>query len=124
MRSVLGSLGLALLLSVGACSNETRVSEIEPQQGTFTGGEEIMIKGKNFPVAKGGVSVQFGRKAATNVVIENSSMIKVSSPQGDKNTEVDITVQFDDGRTYQLKNAFRYLDAADNTKVMKNFGKK
>ena len=79
MRSVLGSLGLALLLSVGACSNETRVSEIEPQQGTFTGGEEIMIKGKNFPVAKGGVSVQFGRKAATNVVIENSSMIKVSS---------------------------------------------
>ena len=38
------------------------------------------------------------------------------------NTEVDITVLFDDGRAYQMKNAFRYLDATDNTKVMKNFG--
>lgn len=123
MRSVLGSLGLALLL-VGACSNETKVTELEPKQGTFAGGEEIVIKGNNFPVAKGGVSVMFGRKAATNVVIENSSAIKVSSPQGDKNTDVDITVQFDDGRAYQIKNGFRYLDATDQAKVMKNFGNK
>jgi hypothetical protein len=31
---------------------------------------------------------------------------------------------FDDGRTYQLKNGFRYLDSADNTKMMKSFGNK
>ena len=38
--------------------------------------------------------------------------------------EADIVVMFDDGRAYQLKNAFRYLDATDNSKVMKHFGNK
>ncbi len=31
---------------------------------------------------------------------------------------------FDDGRAYLLKNGFRYLDGADNSKVMKNLFKK
>lgn len=124
MRSTLGTLGLALLLSAGQCSNETKIEKLEPPQGTFAGGEEILIKGKNFPTKRGGVSVTFGRRGATGISIENDSTIKVLSPQGEKNTEVDITVLFDDGRGYQLKNAFRYLDATDNQKVMKNFGKK
>ncbi len=124
MRSLLCSLGLALCLSGSQCSNEIKIEQLEPPQGTFAGGEEIQIKGKNFPIKRGGVSVTFGRRAATNVVMENSSTIKVNSPQGDKNTDVDITVLFDDGRAFQMKNGFRYLDATDNTKVMKNFGKK
>lgn len=123
MRSTLGALGLALILSAG-CSNETRLERLEPQQGTFAGGEEILIKGKNFPVRRGGVSVMFGRRAGTGVSIESNDTIKVLSPQGEKNTDVDVVVQFDDGRGFQLKNAFRYLDATDNQKVMKNFGKK
>jgi hypothetical protein len=122
MRSVLGPLGLALCLSALNCSNETKITELEPQQGTFTGGEEIVIKGRNLP--RGGATVTFGRKAATNVVTESGSSLKVTSPQGDKNSDVDVTVQFDDGRAYQLKNAFRYLDATDNAKVLKNLGKK
>jgi hypothetical protein len=124
MRSTLGTLGLALLLSAGQCSNETKIERLEPQQGTFAGGEEISIKGKNFPVKRGGVSVTFGRRAGTGVAIENDNTIKVISPQGEKNTDVDVTVLFDDGRGFQLKNAFRYLDATDNAKVMKNFGNK
>lgn len=124
MRITLGTLGLALLLSAGQCSNETKIEKLEPPQGTFAGGEEILIKGKNFPTKRGGVSVTFGRRGATGISIENDSTIKVTSPQGEKNTEVDITVLFDDGRGYQLKNAFRYLDATDQQKVMKNFGKK
>src|SRR5262245_24227415 len=123
MRSMLGTLGLALLLSAG-CSNETRIEKLEPPQGTFAGGEEILIKGKNFPTKRGGVTVTFGRRAATGISIENDGVIKVTSPQGEKNTEVDITVLFDDGRGYQMKNAFRYLDATDQAKVLKNFGKK
>jgi len=124
MRSVIGIFGLALCLSASQCSSATKLEELEPPQGTFAGGEEIMIKGKNFPVKTGGAMVMFGRRPATNVVIENSGTIKVTSPTGEKNTEVDVTVQFDDGRGFQLKNAFRYLDATDNAKVMKNFGKK
>jgi hypothetical protein len=123
MRSTFGTIALALLLSAG-CSNETKIERLEPQQGTFAGGEEILIKGKNFPTKRGGVSVTFGRRAGTGVTIENDSTIKVTSPQGEKNTDVDITVLFDDGRGYQMKNAFRYLDATDQAKVMKNFGKK
>lgn len=124
MRKMTGIFGLALGLSLGQCSSETKLEELEPKQGTFAGGEEISIKGKNFPVKRGGASVVFGRRPATQVVLENSNTIKVTSPQGDKNTDVDVTVQFDDGRTFQLKNAFRYLDATDNAKVLKNFGKK
>ena len=125
MRSLLGTaLGLAMCLSVSQCSSETKIEGVEPPQGTFAGGEEITIKGHNLPVKRGGVSVTFGRRAATNVVMENDSAIKVTSPQGEKNTDVDITVLFDDGRGYQLKNGFRYLDATDNAKVLKNLGNK
>ena len=56
--------------------------------------------------------------------MENANGIRVTSPAGDRNTEADVTVIFDDGRNYLLKSAFRYLDASDNAKVMKSFGNK
>lgn len=125
MRTLLKRAGLTFsllgALSLAQCSNETGVRELEPPHGTYLGGEEIVIHGRNFPVGRGGVSVSFGRRNATNVVLESPSGIKVTSPAGDRNTEVDIVVMFDDGRAYLLKNGFRYLDAADNQKVMKNF---
>jgi len=127
MRTPLKSAGLYISLSsagtlaLAQCSNETGIRELEPPHGTFLGGEEIVIHGRNFPIGRGGASVTFGRRAATNVVLENPNSIKVTSPAGDKNTEVDIVIMFDDGRAYLLKNGFRYLDAGDNQKVMKNF---
>jgi hypothetical protein len=124
MTKWLGSAALMLCLSATQCSTETRVIELEPPQGTYLGGEEILIHGRNFPIGRGGASVVFGRRPATNVVLENDGRIKVTSPSGDKNVEVDITVMFDDGRAYLLKSGFRYLDASDNSKVMKNFFKK
>ena len=124
LRSWLVGVAVSLSLATVHCSNETRITELEPPQGTYMGGEEILIKGRNLPVGRGGASVRFGQKVATNVVMETSGAIKVTSPAGDKNTEVDVIVTFDDGRGFQLKNAFRYLDAADNTKVMKHFGNK
>ena len=124
LRSWLVGVAVSMSLATVHCSNETRISELEPPQGTYMGGEEILIKGRNLPAGKGGASVMFGRRPATNVVMESNSAIKVTSPAGDRNTEVDVVVVFDDGRTYQMKNGFRYLDAADNTKVMKHFGNK
>ena len=122
MRKLLWGAALALSLVTLQCSTETKILEVEPPQGTFAGGEEILIKGKNLPVGRGGATVMFGRRTATNIVMENANGIRVTSPAGDRNTEADVTVMFDDGRSYQLKNAFRYLDASDNQKVMKNFG--
>lgn len=125
LRLSLGALVLGgLSLGMVQCSNETKFTELEPPQGTFAGGEEIIIHGKNLPVGRSGAIVTFGRRQATNVVMENSSSIKVTSPAGDRNTEVDVTITLDDGRFFQLPKAFRYLDASDNQKVMKNFGNK
>ncbi len=124
MRKLLWSAALCLAVAAPACSNETAVLALDPPQGTYSGGEEIVIKGRNFPVGRGGVSVLFGRHAATNVIIENPGAIRVTSPAGDRNTKADIVVMFDDGRAYQLKDAFQYLDATDNSKVMKHFGNK
>lgn len=125
MRKPLAVAALFASLSLAtACSNETKLSEAEPPQGTYLGGEEIVIKGKNFPVGRGGVTVTFGRRLATNVVQESDGAIKVTSPAGDKNTEVDIDVMFDDGRAFRLQKGFKYLDGGDNAKVMKSFGNK
>ena len=76
------------------------------RRGTYSGGEEIVIKGRNFPTGRGGVSVLFGRHAATNVILESASAIRVTSPAGDRNTKADIVVMFDDGRAYQLRMRF------------------
>ncbi len=124
MRKLLWGAALALGLTTLQCSTETKIVELEPPQGTFAGGEEITIRGKNLPVGRGGATVLFGRRAATNIVMENSNSIRVTSPAGDRNTEADVTVIFDDGRNYLLKNAFRYLDGSDNSKVMNTFGNK
>jgi hypothetical protein len=122
MRKLLWGAALVGSLTTLQCSTETKILELEPPQGTFAGGEEILIKGKNLPVGRGGATVTFGRRTATNIVMENSNGIKVTSPAGDRNSEADVTVTFDDGRSYMLKGAFRYLDGSDNSKVMKTFG--
>lgn len=126
MRNWLQGGALALsLLAMSGCSNETRLNELDPPQGTYNGGEEIVIKGNGFRPGHGGVVVKFGKRDATNIAVESERTIKVTSPAGDKNSEVDITVIFDDGRAYQLNKGFHYLDVADNSKVMKSFfGKK
>lgn len=124
MRNLYRDGAALLLLLAVSCSTETRVAETEPPHGTFAGGEEILIKGNGFRPGHGGVTVKFGKKDATNIVVESDKVIKVTSPTGDKNSKVDIMVIFDDGRTYLLRNGFTYLDATDNSKVMKNFYEK
>ena len=123
MRNLFRGGTLLLLLSLG-CSNETRVSELEPGHGIYAGGEEILIKGNGFNPGHGGVTVKFGKKDASNIVVESDRSIRVTSPAGDRNTQVDITVIFDDGRAYLLRNGFKYLDVTDTSKVMKNLYEK
>src|SRR5947207_11643948 len=96
------------------CSTELKVSEIDPNAGTYTGGEEVVIRGNGFQPGRGGVTVKFGKHDATAIVVESGDKIKVSTPAGDKNTTVDISLVFDDGKAFLLKNGFRYLDASQN----------
>jgi hypothetical protein len=116
-----------VVLGAAACSNELKITEAEPGHGIFTGNEEIVIKGNGFQPGRGGVTVKFGKRDAQSIVVESPTKIKVQSPAGDKNTTVDISVVFDDGRGFVLKNGFRYLEnqqAATMDKAFNAFGDK
>ncbi len=110
----MGRLLLAIFCTVGlsACSNELKVTEIEPPNGAFTGGEEVVIRGNGFQPGRGGVSVKFGRREATAVAVESNDKIKVMTPAGDKSSTVDISIVFDDGKAFLLKNGFHYVDTS------------
>ncbi len=115
--------GVALLCwlgaaALGACSNDLKVTEIEPPNGTYSGGEEVVIKGNGFPQGRGGVSVRFGRREAQNVVVDSPSSIKVTTPAGDKNVAVDVSVVFDDGKAFVLKSGFQYIDTTQQRQTM------
>jgi hypothetical protein len=105
----------ALLLALAGCSNELKVSTVEPAQGTFAGGEEVVIHGNGFQPGRGGVTVKFGGRDATAVVVASADKISVTTPGGDPNTSVDVTVIFDDGKAFKLANGFHYL-AANNSR--------
>ena len=106
----------------GGCSTETRFTEVSPGNGTFTGGEEVQLQGNNFP--RSGVTVRFGTKEATGVVVLSDHAIQVTTPAGDRGTAADVTLVFDDGRAFVLKNGFRYVDATQQRDTMDKFFKK
>lgn len=124
MRALLRSLPLALLVAGSSvagfgCSKDTRFTSIVPNTGTYTGGEDVVLKGANFP--RGGVTVRFGGHEAQPVVMESDSRIHVATPAGEKNTNVDVQILFDDGRGFVLKNGFRYLDNAQQRQIVDKF---
>ena len=124
-RSMLTLVGFVALASLplfafGGCSTELKVSEVEPPHGTFSGGEEVIIHGNGFQPGRAGVSVRFGRREAANVVVESADKIKVTTPAGEKSTGVDVSVTFDDGKAFILKNGFQYIDTTQQRATMDN----
>jgi hypothetical protein len=103
----------ALLVGLAGCSNELKVSSVEPAQGTFAGGEEVSIHGNGFQPGHG-VTVKFGIKEATAVVTASADKINVTTPGGDPNTTVDVTVIFDDGKAFKVANGFHYMAQVQN----------
>lgn len=137
MRAASLLFGFAGLLgAIAGCSTETRFTGMDPNTGTFTGGEEVVLEGTNFP--RGGVSVRFcpskdkdknndqpaNCKEAQPVVSESASKIRVATPAGDKGTDVDVMMIFDDGRAFMLKHGFRYVDSTQSVQTRDTFFKK
>lgn len=117
---------LALVASIGlfafvsACEQKggpLKVDSVEPPQGTTAGGEEITIVGGGFQPGKTQAEVRFGRKKVESVMIASGSKIKVVTPANEKGP-VDVNVTFDDGSSFKIPNAFRYVEPAtgDNTR--------
>ena len=100
------------VFGMAACSNELKVSGVEPPQGTFAGGEDVVIQGNGFQPNRG-VQVKFGMRDATSVVVASGDKIKVTTPGGDPNATVDVTVIFDDGKAFKLANGFHYMAQVD-----------
>lgn len=126
MKRVLGltvSLAVLALLGPAACMQKggpLKVDSVEPAQGTTAGGEEISINGSGFQAGKSQAEVKFGRKKCESVQIFSSSKIKVVTPPNEKGP-VDVTVMFDDGSTFKIPNAFRYIEPADGEAARKAF---
>ena len=55
------------------------VSSVSPNSGSTSGGTAVTITGTNFAA---GATVTFGRAAATNVVVVNSTTITATTPAG------------------------------------------
>lgn len=119
MRWLVRVAPIVVALAGAGCTNETKVSEIEPNAGTFSGDEEVHIKGQGFP--RSGVTVRFGTREAKGVMVESNHTIKAYTPAGDKNTAVDVSLVFDDGRAFVLKNGFRYVDSTQSTATRDKF---
>lgn len=120
MRPVKMFLAAAAMLSMSACNNDLKVTEIEPANGVAGGGEEVVIRGGGFQPGRGGVTVKFGNKDAGSVVVAASDKINVTTPGGDKNTTVDVFVTFDDGKTFRVPSGFHYVDSGIDRKMMNN----
>ena len=113
MRPVKMLCAAAVMFGVAACSNDLKVTSVEPAQGTFGGGEDIVIHGNGFQPGRGGVTVTFGKRAGTSVAVASTDKITVMTPGGDPNTTVDVTVIFDDGKAFKLANGFHYMAQVD-----------
>ncbi len=113
MRPVKLLCAAAVVFGMAACSNELKVTGVEPAQGTFAGGEDVVIHGNGFQPGRGGVTVKFGKHDATAVVVAAGDKISVTTPGGDPNSTVDVTVIFDDGKAFKLGNGFHYMAAVD-----------
>ncbi len=120
MRAVKMMCAAIALFGVSACSNELKITGVEPASGTVGGGEDVVIQGNGFQPGKGGVTVKFGKRDATAVVVASADKIKVTTPPGDPNATVDVTVIFDDGKAFKLGNGFKYIDRGLDRATMNN----
>ena len=112
MRPVKMLCAAFVVFGMAACSNDLKVTGVEPATGTFGGGEDVVIRGNGFQPGRG-VSVKFGTRPATSVAVASSDKINVMTPGGDPNSTVDVTVVFDDGKAFKLTNGFHYMAQAD-----------
>jgi hypothetical protein len=108
---------------LAGCPSGVRVDGLEPRQGTYGGGEDVMIKGSGFRPGRATYSVYFGKQPAPNVVVESGSVIKVTTPAG-KVGKVDVELTLEDGRIFRIPGGFQYVDASVDRNLLESFGQK
>jgi len=103
------------MFGMAACSNDLKVSSVEPPQGTFGGGEDVVIHGNGFQPGRGGVTVTFGNRPATSVVVSAADKINVMTPGGDPNNYLNKATVILPAVTQPYGNAGRNTATAPGT---------
>jgi hypothetical protein len=100
---------LAALALIGCeSSKEMTIKGLNPQTGHVAGDQTVEIRGETFRTDIG-YTVYFGQAKAKAVTIRSTEALAVTTPSGDKGP-VDVTVRSDDGRSFKIKQGFRYED--------------
>ena len=100
---------LAALALIGCeGSKEMAIKGLNPQTGHVAGDQTVEIQGENFRTDIG-YTVYFGQAKAKAVTIRSTEALAVTTPSGEKGP-VDVTVRSDDGRSFKIKQGFRYED--------------
>jgi hypothetical protein len=123
MKRALGlALSIVAFAAIAACQKggPVNVEKVEPPEGTTAGGDEISIVGSGFQPGKTQAEVKFGRKKAESVQIASDSKIRVVTPANEKGP-VDVQVMFDDGATFKIPNAFRYVEPSAGESARRAF---
>ncbi len=105
-------LALVLAGTFAGCESGTRIKSVEPNFGNVAGNDDVVIVGAGF---KAGMVVQFGKREAKSVVLEQPTKIICKTPAGVEG-KVDVTITRDDGKTFVLRDAFTYRRDAPSGK--------
>lgn len=99
----------ALLLTfvLASCDQKDGVKEVQPNFGNVSGKDDVVLIGKGF---KPGLTVTFGKKSATGIVVESDTKVRLKTPSGPEG-KVDIYITDASGKTVMLKEAFTYRKA-------------
>lgn len=93
-----------VIVGLGGCSDPKQL-RIVPAIGDPSGGQSVRIQGSDFAI-HGPPVVYFGRSAARAVVVESSTLIRVSTPRTDLVGLVDVRVVFRDGTIWTVPEGF------------------
>jgi IPT/TIG domain len=115
---------VALVLGAAAiagCSKDhkLKVTDLDPQEGDFTGGSSVHFTGTGFLQEDGSprqVKVYFGLPdhlvQGTVIRTEGDTNLYVLAPGGPKGKAVDILLRFDPGGELTIHNKFKYVEVS------------
>lgn len=111
-RGVLALVALLGSLALPACSDGTAsIKRVYPNFSSLRGDEDVRIEGSGFRNDIG-YTVYFGTQRASSVMVEGESVLIATTPGVDSPREVDVRIVADNGKTFLLKKAFRYVDGS------------
>ncbi len=110
-KTTIVALTVVVACVAAGCSNEFSVKDLSPASGVLGGGEAVTISGSGFDPNMG-VAVYFGNSKASNVVINGTDKMTVTTPSYREAAIIDVRILTDNGKEYVLRKSFRYIKKA------------